>query len=172
MIRIVRYFATAAIVAGVFAGLAAAASAQTATAAAADLAIVVNANTPVSKLTFAELRQVFLGDKQYWPQNIPVVLLIRAPTSVERDAVLNTIYQMQEAQFKQYWIAKIFKADLTSPPKIVYSNEAAVSVVASIPGAIAFIPASDLKLDPKIKVIRIDDHLPGEPGYRLHLTTK
>ncbi len=29
-----------------------------------DLAIVVNSETPVTKLSFAELRQVFLGDKQ------------------------------------------------------------------------------------------------------------
>ena len=151
-------------------GLASAASPLAATAAAADLAIVVNPDTPVSKLTFAELRQVFLGDKQYWP-NVPVVLLIRAPTSAERDAVLNAIYQMQEAQFKQYWIAKIFKADLTSPPKIVYSNEAAISVVASIPWRDRVhsqrTTSSWIRIS---RLIRIDDRLPGEPGYRLHLT--
>ncbi len=107
-----------------------------------------------------------------WSPDVPVVLLIRAPTSAERDAVLNTIYQMQEAQFKQYWIAKIFKAELSSPPKIVYSNESAVSVVASIPGAIAFIPANDVKPNADLKVIRIDDRLPGDAGYRLHLTVK
>jgi ABC-type phosphate transport system substrate-binding protein len=135
-----------------------------------DLAIVVNPETPVTKLTFAELRQVFLGDKQYWSADMPVVLLIRAPTSVERDAVLNTIYQMQEAQFKQYWIAKIFRADLSSPPKIVYSNDAANVLVENVPGAIAFIPAKDVK--PGLKVLRVDDRLPGEPGYRLHLTAK
>ena len=135
-----------------------------------DLAIVVNPQVPETKLTFAELRQVFLGDKQYWTADMPVVLLIRAPTSVERDAVLNTIYQMQEAQFKQYWIAKIFRADLSSPPKIVYSNEAANVLVENVPGAIAFIPAKDVK--PGLKVLRVDDRLPGEPGYRLHLTAK
>lgn len=135
-----------------------------------DLAIVVNPQTPVTKLTFAELRQVFLGDKQYWTADMPVVLLIRAPTSVERDAVLNAIYQMQEAQFKQYWIAKIFRADLSSPPKIVYSNEAANVLIENVPGAIAFIPAKDVK--PGLKVLRVDDRLPGEPAYRLHLTAK
>jgi ABC-type phosphate transport system substrate-binding protein len=135
-----------------------------------DLAIVVNPQTPVTKLTFAELRQVFLGDKQYWTPDMPVVLLIRAPTSGERDAVLNTIYQMQEAQFKQYWIAKIFRADLSSPPKIVYSNDAANALIENVAGAIAFIPANDVK--PGLKVLRVDDRLPGEPGYRLHLTAK
>ena len=43
-----------------------------------DLAIVVHPDTPVSKLTFAELRQVFLGDRQYWTKDVPIVLLVRS----------------------------------------------------------------------------------------------
>lgn len=135
-----------------------------------DLAIVVHPDTPVSDLAFAELRKVFLGERQYWNANVPVVLLIRAPTSGERDAVLNVIYQMREPQFKQYWIAKIFRAEMTSPPKVVYSNESANQLVSSIPGTIAFMAAGDVK--PGVKVLRIDGHLPGEAGYRLHLSGK
>ena len=135
-----------------------------------DLAIVVHPETPVSKLTFAELRQVFLGERQYWTKDVPIVLLVRAPTSVERDAVLNVIYQMKEPQFKQYWIAKIFRAELSSPPKIVYSNDSANQLVSTIVGSIAFMAAADVK--PGLKVLRVDDRLPGEAGYRLHLTTK
>jgi ABC-type phosphate transport system substrate-binding protein len=135
-----------------------------------DLAIVVHPDTPVSKLTFPELRQVFLGERQYWTKDVPVVLLMRAPTSVERDAVLNVIYQMKEPQFKQYWIAKIFRAELSSPPKIVYSNDSANQLISTINGSIAFMAASDVK--PGLKVLRIDDRLPGEPGYRLHLTAR
>ena len=135
-----------------------------------DLAIVVNSETPVTSLSFAELRQVFLGDKQYWSKDMPVVLLMRAPTSAERDAVLNVIYEMKEPQFKQYWIAKIFRAELSSPPKIVYSSESTVSLISAIPGAIAFMAATDVK--PGLKVVRIDGHLPGEAGYRLHLSGK
>jgi ABC-type phosphate transport system substrate-binding protein len=135
-----------------------------------DLAIVVHPDTPVSKLTFAELRQVFLGERQYWTKEVPIVLLVRAPTSVERDAVLNVIYQMKEPQFKQYWIAKIFRAELSSPPKIVYSNDSANQLVSTINGSIAFMAAADVK--PGLKVLRVDDRLPGEAGYRLHLTAK
>ena len=135
-----------------------------------DLAIVVHPATPVSQLSFAELRQVLLGERQYWNPATPVVLLIRAPVAAERDAVLNVIYQMREPQFKQYWIAKIFRAEMTSPPKLVYSNESANQLVAAIPGSIAFMAASDVK--PGLKVLRVDGHLPGEPGYRLHLTGK
>jgi ABC-type phosphate transport system substrate-binding protein len=175
MNRILRTFVAAVAAAGALTVLAArpvhaADAADAVQAGASDLAIVVNPATPVDKLTFAELREVFLGNRQYWSPDMPVVLLIRAPTSAERDAVLNIIYQMQEPQFKQYWIAKIFKADLSSPPKIVYSNDSANTIVQNVPGAIAFIPAKDVL--PGLKVLRIDGRLPGDPGYRLHLTPK
>jgi ABC-type phosphate transport system substrate-binding protein len=131
----------------------------------ADVAIVVHPDTPVSNLPLAEVRKVFLGERQYWNANTPVVLLIRAPVARERNVVLKTIYQMSESQFKQYWIAKIFRAEAATAPKVVYSNDMANELAAAIPGAIAFIDVREVR--PGTKVIRVDGHLPGEPGYPL-----
>jgi ABC-type phosphate transport system substrate-binding protein len=131
-----------------------------------DIAVVVNQDTPVDDLTLADVRKVFLGDRQYWNSKIPVLLLIRAPAARERDVVLRVIYQMTEPQFKQYWIAKIFRAEAASPPKIVYSNDVQLDLVAAIPGAIAFVDARNVR--PGLKVLRIDGHLPGERDYPLH----
>ena len=130
-----------------------------------DVAVVVHPDTPVSNLSLADVRKVFLGDRQYWTSNIPVVLLIRAPVARERNVVLKIIYQMSESQFKQYWIAKIFRAESASAPKVVYSNDMANELVTAIPGAIAFIDARDVR--PGAKVVRVDGHLPGEAGYPL-----
>ena len=126
---------------------------------------MVHPDTPVTNLTLAEARKVFLGNRQYWSTNIPVVLLIRAPVARERNVVLKTIYQMSESQFKQYWIAKIFRAEAASAPKVVYSNDMANELVTAIPGAIAFIDARDVRSG--AKVLRVDGYLPGEPGYPL-----
>jgi len=130
-----------------------------------DVAVVVQPDTPVSNLSLAEVRKIFLGDRQYWTANMPVVLLIRAPVARERDVVLKIIYQMSESQFKQYWIAKIFRAESVSAPKVVYSNDMANDLVTALPGAIAFIDARDVR--PGTKVVRVDGRLPGEPGYPL-----
>jgi len=129
------------------------------------VAVVVQPDTPVSNLSLAEVRKIFLGDRQYWTANTPVVLLIRAPVARERDVVLKVIYQMSESQFKQYWIAKIFRAESVSAPKVVYSNDMASELVTALPGAIAFIDSRDVR--PGTKVVRVDGHLPGEPGYSL-----
>jgi len=130
-----------------------------------DVAVVVNADTPVNNLSLAEVRKIFLGERQYWTANVPVVLLMRAPVARERDVVLKRIYQMSESRFKQYWIAKIFRAESASAPKVVYSNDMANELVTAIPGAIAFIDSRDLK--PGAKVVRVDGLLPGDAGYPL-----
>jgi ABC-type phosphate transport system substrate-binding protein len=135
---------------------------------AGDLAIVVHPGAPVTQLTFTELRQVLKGDKQYWSPDLPVVLFVRAPTSAERSAVLDVIYQMSEPQFKQYWIAKQFRAESATSPKNMRSNELTQQFVSSTAGAIGFMAASDVKAG--VKVLKIDGRLPGESGYKLHLT--
>jgi hypothetical protein len=130
-----------------------------------DIAVVVHADTPVSDLSLSEVRKVLLGERQYWNSKLPVVLLIRAPVARERDVVLRVIYQMSEAQFKQYWVAKIFRAEISSPPRIVYSNDLQYDLVSAMPGAIAFVDARNVR--PGIKVLRVDGHLPGERDYPL-----
>jgi ABC-type phosphate transport system substrate-binding protein len=131
----------------------------------ADIAVVVHPDTPVSDLTLTEVRQVLLGERQYWNSKMPVVLLIRAPVARERDVVLKVIYQMSEAQFKQYWVAKIFRAEAASPPKIVYSNDMEYELVTGIPGAIAFMDSRNVRQG--LKVLRVDGHLPGDKEYAL-----
>ncbi|MCL4523385.1 MAG: hypothetical protein M1453_00840 [Acidobacteria bacterium] len=130
-----------------------------------DVAIVVHASTPVSNLTLADVRKIFRGEKQYWSSDLPVVLLVRAPVARERDVVLKVIYQMTEAQFRQYWVAKIFRAESVSAPKLVYSPDMANQLVATLPGAISFVDAK--QVGSGVKVVRVDGKLPGEAGYPL-----
>ncbi len=130
-----------------------------------DIAIVVRPDVPVDNLTFADLRRVLLGDRQFWSSNLKVTLLVRAPGARERDVVLKEVYQMSEAQFRQYWIAKVFRAEAQSGPRIVYTNEMAVELALAVPGAVAFMDASQV---PKgLKVLRINGTLPGEKSYPL-----
>jgi ABC-type phosphate transport system substrate-binding protein len=131
----------------------------------ADIAVVVHSQVPIENLTFAELRNLVLGEREYWSSNVRVTLLIRAPVARERDVVLKSICQMSEAQFRQYWIGKVFRAETPAGPKIVYSDEMAIELVNRIPGAITFVDAEQAKRG--LKVIRIDGRLPGERGYAL-----
>lgn len=132
---------------------------------AAAIAIVVHPSAPVENLTFAELRRIFRGERQHWPDRSRVTLLVRAPVAAERAVVLSRIYQMNEARFREYWIAKIFRTEVAAGPKPVRSSEVAQNLVSVIPGAITFMPAS--RVGPGVKVLRIDGKLPADAGYPL-----
>jgi len=145
--------------------LASAISPALAAAAIEDIAIVVRRDVPVDNLTFAEVRKLFMGDRQYWNSSLRVTLLVRAPVARERAVILNKIYQMTEAQFVQYWIAKVFRADSATGPKIVYTNDMAVELVTAIPGAVAFVDSN--RVPRGLKVLKVDGVLPGERRYPL-----
>ena len=131
-----------------------------------DIAILVHPDTPVDNLSLSDVRKVFMGERQYWSARLPVELYLSAPSSHERGVVLRVIYQMSEAQYRQYWIAKILRAEAVSPPKNVSSNDAAMELVTGIPGAIVFMDAHEVR--PGSKVLRVDGYKPGQPGYPLH----
>jgi ABC-type phosphate transport system substrate-binding protein len=130
-----------------------------------DIAVVVHPDTPVTDMTVAEVRKVFVGERQYWTSNMPVILLVRAPVAREREVVLKVIYQMTESQFKQFWIAKIFRSEAVSAPKIVYSSDMANQILAAVPGSIGFVDAKSVA--PGLKVVKVNGQLPGEAGYPL-----
>ena len=128
-----------------------------------DIAVVVHQDVSVENLTRAELRRVLLGDREFWPSGVRVTLLIRAPIARERDAVVKQVCDMTEAQFRQHWIAKVFRAETPSGPKFVYSREMAIDQVSRTPGAVALVetPLSDAR----VKVLKINGKLPGQAGY-------
>jgi ABC-type phosphate transport system substrate-binding protein len=131
-----------------------------------DVAVIVNPKNNVDNLTMAELTKIFRGERQYWRANLPVLVLLRSPGSYEREVVLNNIFRMTESQYKQYWISRIMRAEATSPPAELYSSGMTKEGVTSIPGSIGCVVLSDVR--PGVKVVRINGHLPGEPGYPLH----
>ena len=58
------------------------------------------------------------------------------------------------------------RAEATFPPTEIFSSGMTKEGVAQISGAIGVVSASDVRQG--MKVLRINDRLPGEPGYPLH----
>jgi ABC-type phosphate transport system substrate-binding protein len=129
------------------------------------VAIVVHLGTSVEDLTMDQLRRIFLAEQQFWPDNSRITLLVRAPGAYERELVLDRIYRMDEDRFRQYWIAKMFRAEVPSGPKIVFSSNMALELVTAIPGSITFMNSTEIS--DSVKVVRIDGLLPNDAGYPL-----
>ncbi|MGD8320361.1 MAG: hypothetical protein PVJ02_07905 [Gemmatimonadota bacterium] len=129
------------------------------------VAIVVHPDTKVDDITFQDLKAIFRGERQFWADGRRVTLLMRAPVAAERAFVLDRIYGMNEAEFREYWIGKMFRAEVAAGPKLVYSADMARDLVTVIPGAITFVPLAEVSSE--TKVVRIDGKLPNETGYPL-----
>lgn len=130
-----------------------------------DIAVIVNSDVAVDNLSLADLRRILTGDKEFWTSGSRVTIFIRAPIARERDAVIRDVCQMTEAQFRQHWIAKVFRAETPTGPKILYSNESTIEQVGRTPGAIGFVQGPVTAKG--VKVVKVDGRSPGQSGYKL-----
>jgi phosphate transport system substrate-binding protein len=129
-----------------------------------DVAVVVNPKNPVNDITRTELRKIFAGEKRTWARGVSIKLVVRVPGSLER-VVLLRLLGMSENEYKQYWIAQVFHGEAQAEPVALFSNGMQKEAVAAFPGAIALVTLGDVK--PGMKVLKVDGHAPGEPGYSL-----
>jgi len=151
--------------AGLLLGLALLSLAPPATAQAGDMAVVVSPANPATNISLGDLRKFFAGAKTSWPGGLPIKLVTRAPGCMER-LVLLKLLAMSEREYKQYWTAQVFRGDADAEPLTVPSVGMQKEALKVFPGAISLVNIADVK--PGMKVIKVDGHLPGEPGYPVH----
>jgi phosphate transport system substrate-binding protein len=127
-----------------------------------DVAVVVNPKNPITNVTRSDLRKIFAGEKRAWPGGVSIKLVVRVPGSYER-VVLLRILGMSESEYKQYWTAQVFHGDAQAEPVALFSNGMQKEAIIAFPGAIALMALQDVRSS--MKVVKVDGHLPGEPGY-------
>jgi ABC-type phosphate transport system substrate-binding protein len=132
-----------------------------------NLAIVVNLSNPTDNLSMAELRKIFLGERSHWPNGRRITLVMIEPGRPERTAVLSLIYQMSENDFNNHFLHGLFTGEVFTSPKTLASPVGVRKFIFNVPGAIGYVRATDV--DASVKVIRIDERLPDDKGYRLHI---
>jgi len=94
-----------------------------------------------------------------------VRIFVRAPGTRER-ATLLKLLGMSESEYKQYWIAQVFRGEAQTEPVTLPSNGMQKEAILAIPGALVLMDSKDVKA--RAKVVEINGHLPGQPGYPLH----
>jgi len=132
---------------------------------AGDIAVIVHPDVSVDNLTFAELRRIMLGDRQFWPSGEKITVIVAEPVDPGRSVLLEKVYNMSEQQFRQYWIARVFRGEVAEDPKVVISSEGVIEMVGVLGGSIAFVDSEDVPSG--VKILRIDGLRPGEGEYPL-----
>ena len=127
------------------------------------LAIVVSKDSPVSDISFYELKRLYLGElvnasgKRLLPLNL-------TPNSRERGAFDKTVLSMSPDAIARYWVDRKIRGD-SGPPKSIEPLDLMQRVVARVDGAIGYAPINEIR--PELKALRIDGKAPGDSGYPL-----
>jgi phosphate transport system substrate-binding protein len=134
------------------------------------LAIVVNRNNPMDDISLADLRRVYRGQRARWSNGRRVTLVMRDPGTPERDAILRSLYGLEEEEYRRGFLQAIFTGEASDAPKMLATSNGVLRFVFNVPGAIGYVRASEA--DSSVKMLRIDGRLPGESGYRLGVGTR
>jgi ABC-type phosphate transport system substrate-binding protein len=131
------------------------------------LVIVVNRSNPINELSFDELRRIFLGTRSHWPNGRRITLVMREPGEPERKTVLHDVCGMNEDQLKNHFVHGLFTGEILVSPKILSSPVGVRKFIFNVPGAIGYLRVGDV--DDSVKVVRIDELLPDDKGYKLRM---
>ena len=125
-----------------------------------DLAIVVNSGNPASTVTAAELGRLLKTTVQNWPDGRKVKVYLTLPDSADAKMILQRACKITPEEIKG--LADAHKADI----QVVGSDEIVLTMVNNNPGALGIVNV--YSINSHVKVLKVDEKLPMEPGYVLH----
>jgi ABC-type phosphate transport system substrate-binding protein len=134
------------------------------------LVIVVNRSNPVDDLSSAELRRIFLGNRSHWANGRRITLVMREPGEPERATILREVCGLTEDQLKNHFLHGLYTGEILVSPKILSSPMGVRKFIFNVPGAIGYLRLEDV--DATVKVVRIDELLPEDKGYKLRVQTE
>lgn len=111
-------------------------------AAPADYVVVINARNPTASIGVDELKKIFLGQTAFWHGVVPMTVIMRPPGSDVGGGFLADVLQTSAQKYERTWASKQLSGQGIAPTNAA-STEELVQGVASRPGAIGFLLASE-----------------------------
>jgi len=130
-----------------------------------EVAIVVHPDNELVDVSRGELERIFRVDRERWSDGQRIYLVMQEEGSFQKRIVLERIYRMTSDELKRFWLAKIYRGEMTSFPKTFSSDESILRFVSRVPNAIGFIDAA--RADRSVKVVSIEGRRSGQDGYWL-----
>ena len=100
----------------------------------------------------AELRRIFMKQTRMWPHAESIVPVDWVATSPLREAFSRQVLARSVREMADFWVQQSVTQGLT-PPSTQRSTRALLRFVASVPGAIGYVP--DGEADGTVSVITI-----------------
>ena len=114
--------------------------------------VIVNNANPVASLSTTELRRIFMKQSRMWPNGEPMVPVDWDSTHYLRAIFSKDVLNRSVREMQEYWVQQSMTQGLT-PPSTQRSARAVLRFVASVPGAISYVPPSEV--DETVRVLPV-----------------
>jgi ABC-type phosphate transport system substrate-binding protein len=114
--------------------------------------VIVNKANPVRTMPIVELRRLFMKQKRMWSHAESVVPVDWDATSPIREAFSRRMLSRSVREMGDYWVQQGVTQGLV-PPSTQRSTRAVLRFVASVPGAISYVPAAEV--DDSVAVVKV-----------------
>ena len=114
--------------------------------------VIVNNANPVASLSMTELRRIFMKQSRMWPNGEPMVPVDWDSTHYLRAIFSKDVLNRSVREMQEYWVQQSMTQGLT-PPSTQRSARAVLRFVASVPGAISYVPPSEV--DETVRVMPV-----------------
>jgi len=117
-----------------------------------DFVVIVNPNNPAESISVGELRRVFMKQMRMWPHGDTMVPVDWDARSEIRELFCRQVLNRSVREVGEFWVQQTITQGLT-PPSTQRSARGILRFVASVPGAISYVPPGDV--NDTVKVISL-----------------
>ena len=117
-----------------------------------DFVVIVNKANPVKTLPIVELRRIFMKQSRMWPHAEPMVPVDWESTAEIRQVFSKQVLNRSVREMAEYWVQQSMTQGI-APPSTQRSARAILRFVASVPGAISYVPAPEA--DDTVNVVTV-----------------
>jgi ABC-type phosphate transport system substrate-binding protein len=115
--------------------------------------VIVNKTNPVRELTVVELRNIFMKQSRMWSHAEPMVPVDWDSTSHLRRVFTKQVMNRTVREMADYWVQQSMTQGV-APPSTHKSARAVLRFVASVPGAISYVPPNEV--DDTVNVVKVN----------------
>lgn len=116
------------------------------------IVIIVNKANPTDSLSLAELRRIFMKQTRNWSNGDSVVPVDWDAAADMRKSFSKKVLNRTVTEMTEFWVQQNITAG-QNPPSTQKSARALLLFVASVPGAISYVAASDV--DSSVKLVKV-----------------
>ena len=114
--------------------------------------VVVNKANPVKSLTVVELRRIFMKQTRMWPHAESMVPVDWDATSEIRQLFSQQVLNRSVREMAEFWVQQSITQGL-APPSTQRSSRAVLRFVASVAGAISYVPSNEV--DDSVNIVKV-----------------